>query len=40
MRKMILMAIAGFLWKKYKAHNATNATGTGPATATPPSTRP
>lgn len=39
MRKMILMAIAGFLWKKYKAHNAT---GTGPATATatPPSARP
>ncbi|CAN7470012.1 hypothetical protein LJR118_003209 [Acidovorax sp. LjRoot118] len=45
MRKMILMAIAGFLWKKYKAHNATNApnaTGRGPATAatTTPSARP
>jgi hypothetical protein len=22
MRKMILMAIAGYLWKKYKAHNS------------------
>lgn len=39
MRKMILMAIAGYLWKKYKAHNAA---GSGPAaTATPrPSARP
>lgn len=25
MRKMILMAVAGFLWKKYKAHKATAA---------------
>ena len=24
MRKMILMAIAGYLWKKYKAHHATS----------------
>jgi hypothetical protein len=23
MRKMILMAVAGFLWKKFKARNAT-----------------
>lgn len=39
MRKMILMAIAGYLWKKYKAHNAT---GNGPVTATKatPSARP
>jgi hypothetical protein len=32
MRKMILMAIAGYLWKKYKAHGAA---GSGPAAATP-----
>ena len=25
MRKMILMAVAGFLWKKYKAHQAASA---------------
>lgn len=39
MRKMILMAIAGYLWKKYKAHNAA---GSGPAArATPrPTARP
>lgn len=39
MRKMILMAIAGYLWKKYKARDTT---GSGPAT-TPqatPSARP
>lgn len=36
MRKMILMAIAGYLWKKYKARDAHTATGSGPAaTATP-----
>lgn len=42
MRKMILMAIAGYLWKKYKAHNghagtkspAAAATGTTPAART------
>ena len=44
MRKMILMAIAGYLWKKYKAHNGHGSTkppvaaGSGPATtATAPS---
>lgn len=31
MRKMILMAIAGYLWKKYKARDTT---GSGPAAAT------
>lgn len=41
MRKMILMAIAGYLWKKYKSRNATgNATRTtsGGTTASGPST--
>lgn len=28
MRKMILMAVAGFLWKKYKAHQAAKTVGT------------
>jgi hypothetical protein len=28
MRKMILMAVAGFLWKKFKAHQATKTAGT------------
>lgn len=27
MRKMILMAVAGFLWKKFKAHQAAKTTG-------------
>lgn len=27
MRKMILMAVAGFLWKKFKAHQASKAAG-------------
>lgn len=45
MRKMILMAIAGYLWKKYKAHNGHASTkspgaadggpAAAPATATP-----
>lgn len=48
MRKMILMAIAGYLWKKYKAHNghagtkSSGAAGHGPAaaaTATSPAAR-
>lgn len=32
MRKMILMAVAGYLWKKYKAQQARKATN---ATAAP-----
>ncbi len=35
MRKMILMAVAGFLWKKYKAHKAT----TTPVTPVAPARR-
>ena len=41
MRKMILMAIAGFLWRKFMAKRATTAasgpalTGTAPLTAYP-----
>lgn len=31
MRKMILMAVAGYLWKKYKSQKAAST-----ATATPP----
>lgn len=31
MRKMILMAVAGFLWKKYKARKATTAVPVAPA---------
>jgi hypothetical protein len=29
MRKMIMMAIAGYLWKKYQARGAKGAYGTG-----------
>ena len=36
MRKMILMAIAGYLWKKYKAHNNGASTNTSGATGSAP----
>jgi hypothetical protein len=38
MRKMILMAVAGFLWKKFKARNATVRPGT-PVTPVAPARR-
>lgn len=38
MRKLILMAIAGYLWKKYSARH--NTTGQGPAARVSPRAQP